>query len=69
MGTRSLALRSATAKASAAANSHDVANSTSRQMMPTKTKAGGDSASNSSTTASQIERRASVNASRPKASQ
>ena len=46
-----------------------MANKTSRQMMPTKTKAGGDSASNGSKSASQEERRATVNATTAKVSQ
>ncbi len=45
-----------------------MANKTSRQMMPTKTKAGGDSASNRKS-ASQEERRATVNATTAKVSQ
>jgi len=38
-------------------------------MMPTKTKAGGDSANNGNNNASSGERRATVNATTPKASQ
>src|SRR5664279_1316702 len=68
-GTRSLVPRSATATASAADNNHVVANKTSRQRMPIKTKVGGDSASNSSVTAGQIECLAKVKASNPNASQ
>ena len=38
-------------------------------MIPTKTKAGGSSANSGSNSASRVPRRASANASRPKASQ
>ena len=44
-------------------------NKTSRQMIPAKTKAGGVNASSGSSTASKTVRRASANASAPKASQ
>ena len=50
-----------------AASSQAVANSMSRQIMPTKTKAGGVSARMGTSAASQTDRRAIVNASKPKA--
>ena len=66
---RSLVLLSAAAKAIVPASSHVTANSTSRQMMPTKTKAGGTSTKIGNSSAGQIESGASVNANIPKASQ
>ena len=68
-GIRTRAPRSTTANAVAAASSQVVANSTSRQIIPTKTKAGGSSANNGSNNAKRRERRATANASRPKPNQ
>src|SRR5882672_3104951 len=68
-GTRSGASRSAAAKTIAAASNQEIANSTSRQMIPTRTKAGGSSANSASTNATRVERRATANARRPKPSQ
>ena len=51
-----------------AASSQVVAKSMSRQIMPTKAKAGGANARMSARTAAEPDRRANVNASRPKAS-
>jgi hypothetical protein len=66
---RNLPPQPAAAKAMTAASSQDVANSMSRQMMPTKTNAGGASARMGTSAANQTDRRAIVNASTPKPTQ
>ena len=52
-----------------AASNQQVANNTSRQMIPTKTNAGGISARNGSNSATRFARAASANEARPKPSQ
>ena len=67
--TRTFMRRSAAAKAVVAASSHVVANSTSRQIIPTKTKAGGIKANSGTNRAIARERGAIASASTPKAAQ
>ena len=66
---RKRAPRSAAANTITAASSQVVANNISRQMIPTKTKAGGVSANSGSKSANRLERRAIAKASKPKPSQ